>query len=105
LTDAVVVLLVGFYGDLVEDLLNAHRDYRVLVIEEADLIESLDVNLFRNPKFDIRPGAYQQSLEAVAVGLDWFRSEPFDAVVAGREYGVRSAQLIAADIGLRGGTK
>lgn len=97
-----MILVIGFYSDLVEDLLRAHPQHRVLVIEEADLIESMDPRWLENPRVRLRPGAYQQSLEAVDVGVAWFRSEPFDAVVAGREYGVRATQSIAARLGLRG---
>lgn len=102
LREPLVILTVGFSGDLVDDLLRAHPQHRVLVIEEADLIQAIDANWTANPRVSVRPGAYQQNLEAVAVGAEWFGNDPFHAVIAGREYGVRAAQLMAERLGLPG---
>lgn len=102
LREPLVILTVGFSGDLVSDLLRAHPQNRVLVIEEADLIQSIDASWTANSRVSVRPGAYQQNLEAVAVGAEWFENDPFHAVIAGREYGVRAVHLMAERLGLPG---
>jgi len=97
-----VVLVIGVYGDLVTDLLRAHPQHRVLVIEEPDVIGSLSGPWTTSPRVEILAGAYQQCLQAASIGVQWHRREPFHAVIAGREYGVRAAQAIATELGLRG---
>jgi hypothetical protein len=45
-----VILVVGYYRDLVEDLLRAHPLHRVMIVEEADLIASIGPDLLADPR-------------------------------------------------------
>lgn len=99
---ASVVLLVGCYDDLVEDLLTGDRERRIHLVEEPELIDVVTARWLRHPRVEVRAGRYQQSGEAISVATAWARSVPPTVVLPGREYAVLPAAIIAELLGLRG---
>ncbi|WP_377325833.1 ATP-grasp domain-containing protein [Pimelobacter simplex] len=99
---APAVLVVGFYEDLVADLLRGHPERRVLLVEQPELVPSIGPCWRAHPRLAVREGRYVDSGDAVSVARDWARTTSFDAVVAGREYGVVAAATIAELLGGRG---
>lgn len=94
------VAIIGFFADLVQDLLRSDPDLKVLVVEEADILRTLDPNWHHHPRVSFRAGSYQQSTAAVDVAVAWHRSTPFNAVLAGREYGVPAVQMTCDQLSL-----
>ena len=94
------VLIIGFYEDLVADLLRSDAVGVVHVLEEPDLLAEAARPYRENPRVRFVAGQYQQSSDGAAVAIDMYRRRQYNLVIPGREYGVRLAHRIAEKLGL-----
>ncbi|WP_248581595.1 ATP-grasp domain-containing protein [Nocardioides sp. InS609-2] len=100
--DALTILVIGAYDDLLTDLLVGSPSTNVLLLEEHDRVDRVADRWADHPRVEIRVGDYRHSTQAVDVGVAWHADRPFQAALAGREYAVRPVQSVASALGLKG---
>jgi len=101
------ILLIGHHSSVARllSLPSSSRLHTVYLLEEPSIArETISPCHADQPHLGgivaIRPGKYQQTHQHLETVTDWHNSVGFDAVIPGREFGVRAAQAAAKQLRL-----
>jgi biotin carboxylase len=96
------VLMIGLNRSFIPALEKNNQEIEVYLIEEQELLENNKKKPFHSSIIkSTKTGAYQQSDGLIEIAQQWHQEIGFDVVVAGVEYAVYGAGLVAEKLDLR----